>query len=106
MSKLDWVVAQALGGQAIDDELYRLRAEHEKRLRTEQDVLKALCAEADDLRTKLSSSPNVPTATLDIDGLLSVAKASLVDKKEALFRAEQALAAYRLRHGLTREPEV
>ena len=105
MSSIDWAVAQALGGQQIDGELYRLRAEHEARLRSTQAELEAQCANTEALRTECGENLEIPNDPVqEAAGILAKAQTALADKKEDLQRARQTREAYRLRHGLTRMP--
>ena len=104
MSTLDWAVAQALGGKEIGSELYRLRADQEERLRTEQTELGALCAKAEALRPECETQADANVAFTNAQNVLALAPKELRSREQDIQRAEQALEAYRLRHGLTRGP--
>lgn len=105
MSTIDWVMAQGLGRQQIDGELYRLRASHEEPLRTAQGKLQEQCAKAEALRVELEADLDIPADTpVIVEDVLAKAATTLPGKFKALQRAEQTQEAYRLRHGLTREP--
>ena len=105
MSNLNWAVSQALGGRPIDGELYKLRAEHEAWLRSEQAELQSRCAEAQALWAECEQvRAHAPEVAAEVEGLLARAQTVLFDQQDALQRARQILEAFRLRHGLTRSP--
>ncbi len=102
---IDWVMSQALGGNNIDSETYRLRANHEDNIRIFQNSLKSKCAEAESLKTELENKfSDKIIHNVQCDDLLAEARTIIPYKAREIKRAEQSQEAFRLRHGLTREP--
>ncbi len=102
---IDWTISQALGGHQVDSEAYRLRASHEDNLRVQQNALKSKCAEAESLQAKLNSGLDEPIDyKVECDDLLAEAQTTLSQKARGITRAENSQEAFRLRHGITREP--
>ena len=105
MSTLDWWVSQGLNGQPIDSALYEKRGEYEDQLRSAQEVVKKLCDDvAADRDMPTLGASEMSLAMVEIDGLLSQAESEMSDAAHALRQAENAEAAFKPRHGITREP--
>lgn len=104
MSKLDWIVSQALNGQEINEVLFEKRGEYEEQLRCAKERVKKSCDDLiADQHALSSGTPELGVASIDIDGQLSQAESELNDAAKALHQAENAEAAFKPRHGLTRE---
>ena len=69
----DWVMAQGLGGQRVDSELYRLRAGHEAELSEKRGKVLDAHARAEALRVELEAQgTEVEEPTLEADDVLAV----------------------------------
>lgn len=103
----DWVMAQGLGGQRVDSELYRLRAGHEAELSEKRGKVLDAHARAEALRVELEAQgTEVEEPTLEADDVLAVASTSLPAKVQALEDARRTEEAFRIRHGLTRAAQA
>lgn len=105
MSKFDRAVAQGLGGQPIDAELYAQRRGHEERLIQLRSRYRQAYAKAESLRGAADEpEPPDPDISSWVEALLTQGEAALSGLASACRRAAQILEAFRLRHGLTRSP--
>lgn len=107
MSTYDRTLAQGLNGQSIKAVFETVRAKYDALLNEAKSRLKALCGEAESLRAGLKDTQDSGmAAVLDVEGLLSTTAILLNSKQSELKRAEQDLWAFRVRRGLTQEPDL
>jgi hypothetical protein len=107
MSTLDWTIAQALAGHQIIGELESQRAAVEPPVAAAWDSMRQKCHEVQSLAMTLEGGAEPCTqGGVDVQGVLASAGMLLPGKHKELHEAEQALEAYRLRHGLTRLPRA
>ncbi len=105
MSTIDRALADGQAGAPLDGEYHRQRSRLEDGLAPACNRLAQACVEAQGLRAALDEDRDTAPA-VDISAQLALATTLVPSLKIAVQRAEQALAAFRLRHALTREPQV
>lgn len=102
---LDWTMAQGLEGRTVEAQLYQLRAKFEPALAAAHDTVSAGRVAVDKLRESAQAGPAGPhDSEVPVEDLWITASVALPRLKNTLRRAEHALTAYALRHGLSRRP--
>ncbi len=105
MNPIDWTMAQALEGKTVEAQLYQLRAKFEPKLIAAYDAVVAARTAVDQLRDSAQAAPDGYHALeVSVEDLWITATVVLLQLKDTLRRAKQALTVYALRHGLSRRP--
>ncbi|MEN8129335.1 MAG: hypothetical protein ABFS45_03900 [Pseudomonadota bacterium] len=107
MSTVERTQAQGMGGQPMDGEIYRQRETQAEPVIDARDKVLSECAKAQALAPNLGGAA-LPSSELDtdIEDLVAIVATLLPGKIKALWRAIRALEAFRVHHGITREPVV
>lgn len=102
----DWVMAQGLGGLAVEDELQRLRAVHEPKLHEAREKFLENRGDAEAAIDGLNlDRQEFAPEPLTTDDVLGVATVEIKERADEFHRNAQAEKAFQLRHGLPRAAE-
>ncbi len=105
MNNYQRISAEALGGGQINGELARRRAEAEKPLAVERNKVQGRCDEAQKLGAEIGAvGEDCNVSDAKADGVLNSVKLLIQDLQDAVKRAWKAKEAFRMEHGLLREP--
>ncbi len=107
MGKLQQIAAEALGGASINGKLARCRANAESELVKNKAELQQLCDAAKAKRVAIDDVDESPLAIVNAktDAVLASGRVLLQGKKEALTQAVRTKEAFRMLHGILRDPE-
>ena len=100
-----WVRAQGMEGQTVESALHDLRGGFEPGLRRQRDRVEVKLGRAEVLAETLSADPvDLPDPAIKAERPIRAAEPELRAKFEAIRHAEGSLKAFKLHHGLDREP--
>ena len=100
-----WVRAQGMEGQTVESALHDLRGGFEPGLRRRRDRVETKRGHAEALADTLSADPiELPDPAIKAERAIRAAEPELRAKFEAVRQAEGGLKAFKLHHGLDREP--
>ncbi len=104
--KLDSAQANRVGNEESYEVLAELHASHEVRIQAEYEKLRELCNHVQMLLTDFDPSKDSKfDLALALDDLFAKANIHFTEQKEKIIRAISYFEAFRLRHGLSHEPD-
>ena len=105
-NKLDSAQAKMVDNEEPYDVLAELHASHEVRIQAEYEKLRGLCNNVQVLLTDFDPSRDSELdLTIELNDLFAKANIHLSEQKVKIIRAIKFMDAFRLRHGLSHEPD-